>query len=117
MRSVRYLVVGGAILVALHLFMLGGGHTGTVVPEPAGMEGSAMTMVVAADGGQLLGAAEAVHDMAATCMAVLVGLLLVGAAATRTARRARPPLPGWARTARVDRPPTPPPIAWGISRS
>jgi hypothetical protein len=72
---------------------------------------------MAADGGQLLGAAEAAHDMAATCMAVLVGLLLVGAAATRAARRVGPPLPELARSAPVDRPPTPPPIAWGISRS
>jgi hypothetical protein len=76
-----------------------------------------MTMIVAADGGQLLGAAEPVHDMLATCMAVLVGLLLVGAAGNRAARRAGPPLPGRARSAPVDRPSTPPPIAWGISPS
>jgi hypothetical protein len=117
MRSIQCLAVGGTLLLVLHVFMLGGGHAGAVVPGAPGAMGSAPTMAVAADGGQLLGAAEAVHDMLASCMAVLVGLLLVGAATTRTARRAGPSLPGWVRTAPVDRPPTPPPIAWGISRS
>jgi TRAP-type mannitol/chloroaromatic compound transport system permease large subunit len=117
MRSVSYLVVGGAILLVLHLFMLGGGHAGTAVPESAGRMGEAPAMAIAAAGGQLLGAAEPVHDMLATCVAVLVGLLLVGAASTRSARRAGPPLPRRAGSAPVDQPPTPPPIAWGISRS
>jgi len=108
--------------------MLSGGHGGTVVPAPAGTAGPALTMAMAmvagaqpldmtAGGGQPLDMAVPVHDMLASCLAVLVGLLLPATLAALVRRRAAPPPHGWAVPAPVDRPPTPPPIAWGISRS
>ena len=126
MRSLRFLVAGGTILLVLHLFMLGGsGHarTGMVLPERPGAPVATMPAMPAggqllmAAGGQLLAAAAQAHDMLTTCLAVLGGLLLAGMLATLVTRRTPPPLARRVARAPVDQPPTPPPIVWGISRT
>src|SRR6266545_4677794 len=109
LRVVRLVVVGAAVLLALHLFMLAGhgqaGH-GSLEPPPGPATHDTLATLVMDqqappslnhDAALLVGV-----DMAATCFAVLAALLLVGAGArvslersytsTDTPRRLPPPI-------------------------
>jgi hypothetical protein len=112
MRLVRPGIVGAAVLLALHVFMLAGVDIGH--PHPA-------TIAVTPDHGEAHDAAAVAprtrgHSMAVACLAVLAGLLLCHAVSVVTQRRLRP-LAVTPAAAPVMTPPTPPPIALGISRT
>jgi hypothetical protein len=112
MRLVRPGIVGAAVLLALHVFMLAGVDIGH--PHPA-------TIAVNLDHGEAHDAAAVSpptrgHSMAVACLAVLAGLLLCHAVSVVTQRRLRP-LAVTPAAAPVMTPPTPPPIALGISRT
>ncbi len=89
LRVVRLVVVGAAVLLALHLFMLTGhGHTGY---GPMAPPGAATHDAVAMDQQPHLtldldAALPVGVDMAATCFAVLAALLLLGAGCRRAIR-------------------------------
>jgi hypothetical protein len=86
LRVVRLAVVGAAVLLALHLFMLiGHGHAehGSM-PPPGGVTHAAMALDQQPHPTLNLDTSlPAGVDMAATCFAILAGLLLLGAAARR----------------------------------
>jgi hypothetical protein len=89
LRAVRTAVVGAAVLLALHLFMLiGHGHArhGSM-RSPGAMPHTAAPMDQPAGSmPDLEGALGAGVDMAATCFAVLAGLLVLGAGVRRSPR-------------------------------
>ena len=93
LRVVRLVVVGAAVLLTLHLFMLAGhgqaGHGSMEPPGPATHDTLAMERQAPSslDHDATLPAGV---DMAATCFAVLAALLLLGPG-VRRGRRAR----GW----------------------
>jgi hypothetical protein len=115
MRTSRF-CLAAAFVLALHVFMLAGG---VQRHETDPMTGSASTPAAMA---QPAAAHPAVgdqhggeHNMAAMCLAALAGLVLLRAAlgaAWSPRQRSAAPV-----TAPVPRPPTPPPIALGISRT
>jgi hypothetical protein len=89
LRVVRLAVVGAAVLLTLHLFMLiGHGHAGHgSMPSPGAMPHAMVPMDPPVGSMPDLDAALGTGvDMAATCFAVLTGLLLLGAAASRSIR-------------------------------
>jgi hypothetical protein len=102
LRVVRLVVVGAAVLLALHLFMLAG-H-GQAGHDPVGSPGPVTHATLPMD--QTApptlddhAAMPAGVDMAATCFAVLAALLLLGAR-VRHGRRVR----SWLGPAASDRP-------------
>jgi hypothetical protein len=112
MRLVRPGIVGAAVLLALHVFMLAGVDIGH--PRPA-------TIAVTMDHGEPHDAAAVApptpgHPMAVACLAVLAGLLL-WQMRSGVARRRLQPLAVTPAAAPVMTPPTPPPIALGISQT
>ncbi len=97
LRVVRLVVVGAAVLLALHLFMLAGhgqaGHGSLEPPPGLATHDTLATLVMDQQAPPSLNHDAALLvgvDMAATCFAVLAALLLVGAGARRS-RRTR----GW----------------------
>jgi hypothetical protein len=111
---VRIGVVGSALLVGLHLLMLAGMDQGAMrMPthvRQADMEAGHDTDTV------LSGQWADGHNMAASCLAVLAGLMLLRATPQVTVSR-RPPARAVLAKVSALRPPTPPPIALGISRT
>src|SRR6266508_5637975 len=119
----RLIVAVLAFVLGLHVFMLAGlGDHDAAMPEHAGE----MQMAAVAPSGLLAGPTEVWdggsaqpagpgHDMAVACLAVLVGVVLLGAGLGRIGRR-------WTQQRRwpvrpATPPPSPPPIALGISRT
>jgi hypothetical protein len=102
LRVVRLVVVGAAVLLALHLFMLAGhgqaGHGPMGSPGPATHATLPMDQPAPPTLDHHL-AMPAGVDMAATCFAVLAALLLLGAR-VRHGRRVR----SWPGPAASDRP-------------
>jgi hypothetical protein len=89
LRVVRLVVVGAAVLLALHLFMLTGhGQAGHgPMPPPGAVTHDAVAMDQQPHPALDLDAAlPAGVDMAATCFAVLAALLLLGAGGRRAIR-------------------------------
>ena len=112
MRLARPWIGAAAVLLALHVFMLAGIDIGHPNPVP-----TAITM----DHDQAHDSAAVApptrrHSMAVACLAVLAGLLLWYVIAAVTQRRLQP-LAIKPPAAPVMKPPTPPPIALGISRT
>jgi hypothetical protein len=112
MRLVRPGIVGAAVLLALHIFMLAGIDIGH--PSPA-------AITVTLHHGEAQDAAAVApstrgHSMAVACLAVLAGLLLWDMPSAVTQRRLQP-LDVTPPAAPVRKPPTPPPVALGISRT
>jgi hypothetical protein len=112
-QGLRVIVAMLALVLGLHVFMLAG-----LGSHDAGMPADHGAMRIATSGatGLLAEPAGLGHDMATACLAVLAGMLLLGARMGRTARRSIPErrrLPA----APADPPPSPPPIALGISRT
>jgi hypothetical protein len=123
LRVVRLTVVGSAVLLTLHLFMLiGHGHAehGSM-PPPGGVTHAAMaTDQQPHPTLDLDTSLRAGVDMAATCFAILAGLLLLGAGARRIIRT--PGLTASARAAggaagRPVRPRARSPVELCVSRS
>jgi hypothetical protein len=114
MRLARLGLIGAVLLVALHAFLFAGGegHHSDPVPASSIAEHSAV-----GDGsGTALRSSIQAHYMADSCMPAIVGLgvLLLGL----TGGRPRHPAPVvLGSAAPVVAPPTPPPMALGISRS
>jgi hypothetical protein len=120
----RSIVAVLAFVLGLHVFMLAGlGHPDAGMPAGDGaMQAPAMA---SADlltkpaptwhggGAQPPGAG---HDMAATCLAVLAGMVLLGASLTGIRRRWTQERQRWPGSP-VTLPASPPPIALGISRT
>ena len=112
MRLLRPSIVGAAVLLALHVFMLAGVDLGH--PRP-------LAIAIAVDHGEdhdgpVVATPTGGHSMALACLAVLAGLLLWHAVSVLTPRRLKP-LAVTPAAAPVLTPPTPPPIALGISRT
>jgi hypothetical protein len=112
----RAMVAMLGLVLGLHVFMLAGlGTSGSHDPSmPAAQE--TMRMQAAGPTGQLAEPAPLGHDMAAACLAVLAGLLLLGVGRGRTGRWRAPEQRRWP-AARPDPPPSPVPIALGIQRT
>jgi hypothetical protein len=114
MRLARLGLIGAVLLVALHAFLFasGEGHHGNPVPTRMMVDHS-----VQGDGaGTALRSSIQAHDLADSCMPAIVylGILLLGL----TGGQPRRPTTGVPRSAApAVVPPTPPPIAWGISRT
>jgi hypothetical protein len=111
MRLLRPGIIGAAVLLALHVFMLAGVAIGH--PRPA--------VAIAVDHGEdhhapVVAAPTGGHSMALACLAVLAGLLLCHAVSVVTPRRLGS-LADTPAAAPVLTPPTPPPITFGISRT
>lgn len=119
MSRERLTLLGVAGLLALHVFMLAGVGPGQHGPDPtvppchesfdAGTTGTVVSPACDQHG---------LHDMAAACLVILAGIALLGGVSMR---RAMPRLV-WPLVVRrwiepVPRPPTPPPQAYGISRT
>jgi hypothetical protein len=114
MRLARLGLIGAVLLVALHAFLFasGEGHHGNPVPT-----GSMAEHLVQHDGARTaLWSSVQAHDMADDCMPAIValGVLLLGLTGGQPRRRATVVLRS---AAPVMTPPTPPPIALGISRT
>jgi hypothetical protein len=114
MRPARLGLIGAVLLVALHAFLFasGEGHHGNPVPTRMMAEHS-----VQGDGaGAALRSSLEAHELADSCMPAIVdlGVLLLGLAGGQPRR----PATGVSRSAApAVVPPTPPPIALGISRT
>ncbi len=113
-QGLRLIVAVFALVLGLHVLMLAGlGEFDGAMP--AGEHVAGMAAVGAA--GTLAAPAEVGHDMAAACLAVLAGVVLLGAGLDGrrrwrwTQQRRRWPAPPAAP------PELPPPIALGISRT
>jgi hypothetical protein len=114
MRLARLGLIGAVLLVALHAFLFasGEGHHGNPVPTGSIAEGS-----VHHDGvTKALWSSVQIHDVADDCMPAIIGLavLLLGLTGGQPRRPATVVLRS---AAPVITPPTPPPIALGISRT
>jgi len=110
MRLARSGLLGAAVLLALHVFMLAGVDIGH--PHPP-------VIVITVDHAQDAPAVAPPTrgaSMAVACLAMLAGLLLWHALSAVTRPR-RQPLAGKPPAAPVLEPPTPPPITLGISRT
>jgi len=112
MRLVRPGIVGAAVLLAVHVFMLAGvdighAHPATIAVTMHQGEAHAAPVVAPPTRG---------HSMAVACLAVLAGLLL-WQVMSGVAQRRRRPLAVKPPAAPVMTPPTPPPIGLGISRT
>jgi hypothetical protein len=112
-HGLRAIVAMLALVVGLHVFMLAGldVHDAGVPAGHGRMRVQGMEQT-----GPLAAPAASVHDMAAACLAVLAGMLLLAAGAAQT-RRQRPPEQRHRPARPLDPPPSPPPIALGISRT
>jgi hypothetical protein len=128
MRSAGLRVIGVAMLLGLHLFMLHGTEHGlpTGPDDHPAMErraavGTTTATAMAATSGvtpvarRLIDQPVDGHDMTAACLAVVAGLVLARAGLGAPRRRCRPV----ARTpaAPVPFPLTPSPMTFGISRT
>jgi len=114
MRLARPGLIGAVLLVALHAFLFasGEGHHGNPVPGSSIAEHS-----VQHDGvSTALWSSVQAHDVADDCMPAIVGLavLLLGLTGGQPRRPATVVLRS---AAPVAAPPTPPPIALGISQT
>jgi len=112
MRLARPGIIGAAVQLTLHVFMLAGIDIGH--PSPA-------AITVTLHHGEAQDAAAVApptreHSMAVACLAVLAGLLLSHVMSAVTQRRLQPPAVK-PPAAPMLKPPTPPPIALGISRT
>jgi len=110
MRLARPGIVGAAMLLALHVVMLAGVDSGHHWPVSVVVDlgqGPDVLAVARPSGG---------HSVAVACLAVLAGLLLWHVVAACT-RRCCQPLTVKLPAAPVLTPPTPPPIALGVSRT
>jgi hypothetical protein len=109
----RAIIAMLALVLGLHVFMLAGlGSHDTGMPADHG----ATRMATTAAGGLLAGPAGLGHDMAAACLAVLAGMLLLGVGLGRSRQRCMFEQRRWP-VAPAGPPPSPPPIAFGISRT
>jgi uncharacterized membrane protein YeaQ/YmgE (transglycosylase-associated protein family) len=114
MRPALLGLIGAVLLVVLHAFLFASGEGHRSDPAPAS---SIAEYSAAGDGsGTALRSSIQAHDMADSCMPAIVGLgvLLLGLAGGRACHPA-PVVLGAA--APVMAPPTPSPMALGISRS
>jgi hypothetical protein len=114
MRLARLGLIGAVLLVALHAFLFasGEGHHGNSVSSRSIVED-----LVQHDGARTaLWSSVQAHDAADDCMPAIVGLgvLLLGLTGGQPRRPATVVLRS---AAPVVAPPTPPPIALGISRT
>jgi hypothetical protein len=129
MRIPRSRMLAVAFLLGLHLLMLAGlgathGHAGEPClserqPAPAVAETTGVTEAATRAGPVLKSqcAHHAAHDMAITCLAILIGVLLVRVTALLAHGQPAPVVRRLCRwAAPVLRPPTPPPIAFGVQR-
>jgi hypothetical protein len=102
-----------ALVLGLHVFMLAGhGFHDAGMPADHGVAPMATTDPA----GLLVKPAGPGHDMAAACLAVLAGMLLLCTGLDRTGQRRAPERRRWP-AAPADPPPSPPPIALGIQRT
>ena len=114
MRLARLGVIGAVLLAALHAFLVTSGNDHHSDLRPAT---SIAQQSVQGDGaGTALRSSLEAHELADSCMPAIVylGVLLLGL----TGGQPRRPATGVSRSAApAVVPPTPPPIAWGISRT
>ncbi|SRR6266545_2377469 len=111
-QGLRLIVAVVGLVLGLHVFMLAGlgDHDGGM---PAG--DGVVRMAAVGPAGALAEPAGVAHDMAVGCLAVLAGMVLLGAGLGGFGRRWREPR-RWP-VPRATPPPAPPPIAPGISRT
>ncbi len=114
-RGVQLGLLVAGLLLVLHLFMLAGGHA---VPVPAHAEhGMPVSIMPMPDAASAVDRPMQGHDMLATCLAVGVGFVLLGLASTVRRREGPGSTADQRWSMSVTCPPTPPPIALGISRT
>ena len=112
-QGLRLIVAVLALVLGLHVLMLAGlGEHDAGMPAGDGD----LRMAAAWPSGGLAEPAGVEHDMAAACLAMLAGMVLLGTGLGGTDRWRPRPRQRWP-VPPVIQPPTPPPIALGISRT
>lgn len=112
-RRLRLMVAMLGLVLGLHVFMLAGlGDHHEAMPAGDGMT----WMAARSPAGAVDLPAPVGHDMAVGCLAVLAGVVLLGAGLHGGKRRWMPEPEGWPVTRAIP-PSRPPPIALGVLRT